>query len=559
MTEFLELKVTDCKHCYKCIRNCPVKAIRFSDNQAAIMQEECVLCGRCFVSCPQNAKRIHSDLAKAQELVASGVPVYASIAPSFVANYAGATIQSIKNALQALGFAGVSETAKGATLVKQQYDAIVEKGEKEVIISTCCHTVDMLVEKYFPNALPYMAGVISPMQANASSIRKEHPDAKVVFIGPCISKKAEAARYPESLDCALTFAELDAWLAEKDVHIAAEEDSSPEETGKARLFPVPGGILRSMEKRNQNYHYIAVDGIDNCIEALRDVTAGGLSHCFIEMSACTGSCIGGPAMSHTPGLVRGTCQVNAYASKTDFVVPALEDAEMQKQLSFDVLRRPRFGEKAVEGVLRKIGKNKKEDELNCGSCGYDTCRDKAAAVLEGKANLEMCLPYLMNKAQSFSDTIISNTPNGIIVLNESLQVQQLNHVACQILNIKRAEDILGQNIACLMDPFLFSQVLEDGAAVYDSRQYLAEYGKYIELTVVCDASYGVVIGVMRDTTESETARVEQQKVAEKSMRVADEVIEKQMRTVQEIASLLGETAAETKIALTKLKETLRDD
>ncbi len=560
MTEFLELKVADCKHCYKCIRNCPVKAIQFSNNQATIIQEECILCGRCFVSCPQKAKRVHSDLEKTQKLIDSNLPVFVTLAPSFIANYQGATIEQMEKSLKALGFVGVSETAKGATLVKQQYDLLAEKGEKDVMISTCCHTVNMLVEKYFPKVLPYMTQVITPMQADGMSLRKRYPDCRVVFIGPCVSKKAEVAQYPKYISSVLTFEELNKWFIEKGIEIPSGEGVKKESTeGKARLFPIPGGILRSMEKRNKEYHYIAVDGMDHCIEALKDIEAGKISKCFIEMSACAGSCVGGPGMGKVNSVLQGTCYVNSHAAEKDFTILSIEKKKMKRELFFEPLRHPRFGEKAIATVLSKMGKTKLEDELNCGSCGYDTCRDKAEAVLAGKANLEMCLPYLMNKAQSFSETIINNTPNGVVVLNADFKIQQLNQAACNILNVKKAEDVVGENIVCLMDPSLFFEVLDEGKAVYDSRQYLTEYGKYIELTVVCDNTYGVVIGIMRDTTQSETARASKQKIAESTVDVTNRVIEKQMRTAQEIASLLGETVAETKIALTKLKETLHND
>lgn len=559
MTEYLELKSTHCKHCYKCIRNCPVKAIRFSGNQAAIVQEACVLCGRCFVYCPQNAKQIHNDLPQAQALIADNAPVYASVAPSFAANYPGASIETMFTALSALGFTGAEETAQGATLVKQRYDEMVQSEEKNVIISTCCHTVNMLVEQYYPEVLPNMAHVISPMQAHAQSLRTRHPEAHIIFIGPCISKKAEADRYPEYVDCVLTFEELDEWLQQKNIEPPKSAPRQQGGEGKARLFPTTGGILRTMERKNPNYHYLAIDGMDNCIAALRDISQGNLENCFVEMSACSGSCIGGPAMSYEPGLIRGTASVNAYAEELDFTISPLTGEEMRKTLQFNVHPQPRFGEKSILEVLQKIGKYKPDDELNCGSCGYDTCREKAEAVLAGKADLEMCLPYLMNKAQSFSDTIIKNTPNGIIVLNEAMEIQQINASAKTILNVKDEADVLDRNVICLMDPDLFMRVLDGGRPIYDKRQYLAEYDRYIRMTVVQDKGYGLLIGIMRDITETETARAEHREIAAKTVQVTDEVINRQMRTVQEIASLLGETAAETKIALTKLKETLHDD
>lgn len=558
MTEYLELKATDCKHCYKCIRNCPVKAIKFSGNQATIMQDECILCGKCFVSCPQNAKRIHSDLENAKAMLKSGNAVFASVAPSFVANYPGAGIGNVKDALVKLGFSDASETAIGATLVKQRYDEMVNNKEQNVIVSTCCHSINMLVQKHYPAVLPYMAHTLSPMQAHAASIKQQHPDAKVIFIGPCVSKKAEAEQYPGTADCVLTFEELDCWLAEAGIEIARTESEGDAEGGKARLFPTCGGILRTMDCANKDYDYIAVDGMTACLAALEDIATGTLNNCFIEMSACNGSCIGGPGMSHPAGLVRSVACVNAYAADEDFKAEPIA-AGLDKQIQFNASPRPKFGEDAIADVLKKIGKTKKEDELNCGSCGYDTCREKAQAVLEGKASLEMCLPHLMSRAQSFSDTIIRNTPNGIVVLNEALDVQQINKAACRIMNIKNPDDVLGRSVVCLMEPTLFLEVLDRERPIYDSRQYLAEYDRYVKMTVIRDADYGLVIGIMRDITETETTRAARKEMAEKTIHVTDEVIDRQMRTVQEIASLLGETAAETKIALTKLKETLSDD
>lgn len=557
MTEYLELNATDCKHCYKCIRNCPVKAISFSKNQANIVAPECILCGRCFVACPQSAKTIRSDVHKAKAFLQGGAPVVASIAPSFVANYPGVGIEGLRKALVALGFAGADETALGATIVKRRYDEMVEEGAQGVIISSCCHTVNMLIQKHCPEALPYVAAVLSPMQAHCAAIKQQTPGAKTVFIGPCISKKAEAEEYPGTVDCVLTFEELDAWFAEENLLPQAQEKR--EAGGRARLFPTTGGILRSMKKSNPAYSYMTVDGVENCILALKDVAAGKLQNCFVEMSACSGSCIAGPAMGREAGIVRGFAAVDAYAAEKDFEVTQPAGEKLCKTIAFNAPSRCRFGEKAITDVLHKIGKTKPEDELNCGCCGYDTCRQKAQAVLEGKADLTMCLPYLMGKAQSFSDTIIEHTPNGIVVLSETLEVQQINAAACALLNVKDGADVLGRNVVCVMDPGEFLRVMEDGKNLYDKRVYLAEYDRYVKLSVILDKEYGLMIGFMRDITDNEAARAAKREVSEKTIQVTDKVIEKHMRIVQEIASLLGETAAETQIALTKLKETLSDE
>ena len=235
MGNYIKLKKSNCKNCYKCIRNCPVKSISFSGTQAQIVEDECILCGMCFVACPQNAKEIRDDVQSCKSLLKSGAPVYASVAPSFVANYENVNMASMRKALQQLGFTDAAETAEGATVVKKEYDRLVSTGKQDVIISTCCHTVNLLIQKHFTEALPCLARVQSPMQVHCASIKREHPDAKTVFIGPCISKKAEAEEYEGIVDCVLTFEELNAWMEEENVTFEPSQELD-ERRGKARFF-----------------------------------------------------------------------------------------------------------------------------------------------------------------------------------------------------------------------------------------------------------------------------------------------------------------------------------
>lgn len=557
MTEYLKLKKSNCVNCYKCIRHCPVKSIKYSTGQAQIVSDECILCGQCFVVCPQNAKEIRNDVPSAMELIKSG-PVIASLAPSFVANYPGATAATMEKALKQLGFTGVEETAIGASIVKTEYERIIAEGKQEVIISTCCHSVNTLVEKYYPEVLPYLATVVSPMQAHCQKIKQEHPDAKTVFIGPCISKKAEADAYPGYADCVLTFEELSDWLKQEGITVEQGEDHLEE--SRARLFPTTGGILRTMKCDSPDYAYLVVDGIENVLAALDDIKQGRLKKCFIEMSICAGSCIGGPAMERERRRpVTDTIAVNRYAGRKDFVVDQPDGKDLIKDHRFIGLHRQMPGEKEIEEILHKTGKFTKEQELNCGACGYSTCREKAIAVYQGKADLNMCLPFLTQKAQSFSDTIINNTPNGIIVLNEDLEVQQINSAACHIMNIRHASDVLGDQVIRILDPKVFLDVMSSGRSIRDEKIYLAEYKRYVEQSVIYDRSYHIVMCIMRDVTEEERERKKKEEISQSTIEVTDRVIEKQMRVVQEIASLLGETTAETKIALTNLKDSLNDE
>ena len=559
MQNCLTLKKSNCKNCYKCIRNCPVKAIRFSGNQAHIISNECILCGHCFVVCPQNAKEIVDGTEKARVLLQSGDPVVVSLAPSFVANYDGVGIESMRRALKKLGFFDVEETAIGATIVKNEYERMLKQEDRDIIITSCCHSINLLIQKYFPSSLEYLADVMSPMQAHCVDIKKRIPNVKTVFVGPCVAKKDEAEYYEGIVDAVLTFEELTNWLRAEEIELEREMDRTAE--SRARFFPTTGGVLKTMTKDAPGYTYLALDGVENCIAALKDIESGKIHKCFIEMSACVGSCIGGPVMEkyHSTSPIKDFVTVSHYAGEKDFAVNQPSPMDLKKNLTMIEQKLPIPSESEIMTVLRQMGKFKPSDELNCGSCGYNSCREKAIAIIQGKAEISMCLPYLKDKAESFSDTIVNNTPNGLIVLNENLEVQQINRAAQRIMNIRSASDVLGEPVIRILDPTVFSQVRNTGRTVRDHRTYLAEYKRYVEQTVVYDADSHLLIGIMRDVTNEEEVREKKARNNKRTVEVADSVVEKQMRIVQEIASLLGETAAETKIALTKLKESIDDE
>lgn len=557
MAHCLTLKKSNCKNCYKCIRNCPVKAIRFSGDQAHIIADECILCGRCFVVCPQNAKEIVSEVEKVKVMIQSGEPVIASVAPSFIANYDGVGIEAMREGLQKLGFADVEETAIGATMVKTDYERLVHEKQKPVIISSACASVNLLIQKHYPEMIKYLADTLSPMQAHCHDIKRRNPEAKTVFIGPCVAKKDEAQRYPGIVDAALTFEELTEWLEKENIRLEKKMDNNPESL--ARIFPTVAGILRTMKDRNPEYEYVAVDGIENCIAALEDVAAGHVSNCFMEMSACKGSCVNGPVMEkYHPWFIADYLSVARYAGDKDFPVEQPEISELSRR--YDILEgmKDMPTERKIQEILSKMGKKKPSDELNCGTCGYDTCRDKAIAIYQGKAEIEMCLPYLKEKAENFSNIIFDNTPNGLLVLNERLEIQQINPAACRIMNIRRPSDVLGSQIVTLLDPKPFLDALESRKSVFQCA-YLAEYDRYVEEQVLYDQNYRMLFCMLEDVSDEAAEREKKAEMRRQTTEVADKVVEKQMRIVQDIASLLGETAAETKIALTNLKESMKDE
>ena len=510
--------------------------------------------------CPQNAKKIVDSTEIVRNMIKSGEKVVASIAPSFVVNYPGCGIVSMKNAIKGLGFYDVQETAIGATIVKKEYDRILNEENRDIVISSCCHSVNLLIQKHFPECLVYLADVLSPMQAHSLMIKKECPDVKTVFIGPCVAKKDEAEMYEGYVDAVLTFEELSKWMEEEGIEPKKLMDS--DEESRARMFPTAGGILHTMKKDAVDYTYIAIDGMENCIAALKNIREGNVHKCFIEMSACQGSCIGGPVMVRERSYrnpVSDYQSVYGYSGKLDFSVKDTDITEVRKEILPIEQTAITPDDETIAGILKKMGKTLPLHELNCGSCGYNTCREKAIAIYQGKADISMCLPYLKEKAESFSDTIVRNTPNGLIVLNDMLEVQQINRSACRILNITSESDIIGEPVIRILDPEGFQAAQTDNKGYYSERTYLAEYDKYVEETIVRDKDSSMLICILTDVTKEENERLRKEEISRETVQVADKVVDKQMRIVQEIANRLGETAAETKIALSKLKESISDE
>ena len=554
----LESRTTNCKNCYKCIRNCPIKSISFAGNKATIIQDNCILCGKCYLVCPQEVKVIRNDVEVVKRLFQNSKKVYASLAPSFISYYSYTSLDEIDNALKKLGFYQMEETAIGATIVKKAYDEMLEEKDRDVIISSCCHSINLLIQKHYPAAKKYLANILSPMLAHAKDIKARDPEAKVVFIGPCIAKKNEADSNIGLVDAVLTFKELDEWLQKEGISLKEVDYDWKKENSKARLFPTCGGILKTMECKNNDFQYIAIDGIENSKKVIEDVLAGKIHKCFIEMSSCEGSCVNGPVSNKDKSVAASYFDINKSAGNNDFTEGQIGYKDIEKNYYSISVSEAIPSEEEIEAKLIEMGKTEKEKILNCGSCGYDTCREKAIAIIQGKAHLEMCLPYLMEKAESFSDYIVGNTPNGIMVVDETLNIQSINKAMCRILNIKEPSYVIHKSLMTILDPTDYFKAL-DGSLIYCKKTYLNEYDKYVENTIVYDKKFHVLICITKDITKEENARLKHIEIVKKSLEITDKVVEKNMRAVQEIASLLGETTAETKVALSSLKETLKDD
>ncbi len=563
MIRYLDFKDARCKDCYKCLRECPVKAIKVVDHHAKIIESRCILCGRCTKVCPQNAKSVHTERDEVEKLLRSG-GVIASVAPSFVSSFDVQDFSVMKLALGRLGFADAEETSIGAREVTAQYKKLLEGGEFKNFITSCCPAVNTMIELYYPKALQYLAPVDSPMIAHAKMIRKKNPKAKIVFIGPCIAKKREAHE-SGVVDGVLTFEDLAAMFAQKGIvlsEIAHLPSHGKGIANRAKYYPISRGIIKSFDNYVDGYEFVAVDGAAKCKEVLENIES--LSGMFIEMNSCDSACVNGPcSLALKAGALKANADIRKYVSK-DLETGGSAVPEEAQDLDFTCIHARKRTEdfvptdRQITEILAKTGKMKPEDMLNCGACGYDTCLEKAWAVANGYANIEMCVPYMRERAESMSYEIIQTSPNGIVLLDSDLNIVEINGKAKELLGIKE-HDIKGKGIFHYFNPTDFVLAQQDKQNLYNKKVYLEKTGSYIELTIIVFRDGKGTYAVMKDITQETKSEEQLDKVKMETLATTDEVIKKQMRVAQEIASLLGETTAETKVALLKLKKTLQDD
>lgn len=553
MVKFLDFKEAKCKDCYKCLRECPVKAIAVIDHQAKIIDEKCILCGTCTRVCPQNAKMVHSELSGVLELLASGEKVVVSLAPSFVSSFGVLNLSTMKNALLKLGFYDVEETAIGAKLVTERYAKLLDEGGYKNFITSCCPAVNNLIEKYYPKAIEYLAKVDSPMVAHAKLLKAKYPDARIVFIGPCIAKKKEAVE-SGIIDGVLTYEDLFKLLNDEGIELENVQTSEEGACNKARNYPISRGIIKSQDRFNDNYEYLAIDGLEKCMEILENIE--NIDGAFLELNACEYACINGPcSLKNKASSVVLNGEVRKYAKTGvgDLEIENKDDVDITK-VHYPQLINERVSESEIKSILAKTNKFTKEDELNCGACGYSSCRDKAYAVALGYADVEMCLPYMREKAETMSYEIIHNSPNGIILVDSDLSIVDMNKKAKDMLGVT-VDEVKGTPLVDYYNPTDFLTAMTDKTQV-NSEVLLDKTNIVANTTITYLKEYNVMFGIFTDITEQVKKDEMLSKMRMDTLNTTDAVIEKQMRVAQEIASLLGETTAETKIALINLKSAI---
>lgn len=569
---YIEVKEANCKNCYKCLKHCHVKSIRYSNNRVEVLEDQCILCGRCLNICPQQAKTAVNDPARILNWLKDGsVRMVASLAPSYIGVYGEENRDRLFRALTRLGFDAVEETAVGANEVTREYKALLEEGKSESILTTCCPTVNMLVTKYYPELVPFLAPAVSPALAHGRIIKqRDGSDTKVVFIGPCLSKIKEIGEHPESADGVLSFRQLDSLLSgDWDTEPSTDNPDSPPSaipSPFSRIYPVPGGILRDVKLHARKgfgsssyngYHFVSVSGIDNVVSLLKEMKAGHCRHVFAELNSCEGGCVNGPLIPDQRRTVfHSRLSVENYAAGFESVSSLHPDLSLLFLPEARTEEQP--DEKAIRRILSEIGKPTPDKELNCGSCGYPTCRDKAVAVYQKKAELYMCLPYMTDLSQSLSNVTLSVTPNYIIAVDRDLRIVEINLAAQKCFGVSRQRAVKS-DLFEWMDPSDFEEVFRTKRNITDKKVLFGAQDAIALETLVYTAEQDLVIGFFKDITEEEKQREALHHARLEAADMAQKVIEKQMRVAQEIASLLGETTAETKVTLNNLKSQILNE
>lgn len=566
--QVMNFSSANCKNCYKCVRTCTVKAIEVLNDQAKIQENRCISCGHCLVVCPQNARHVLSDVDKVKEALNSGKTVVAQLAPAFrgVAKFPKKFI----SALRLLGFTSIEEVSIGAELVSEKYEELINESNQGEFITSCCPSIVMLIEKYYPDLIPLLLPVASPMIAHGKSIKTRYEDSFTVFIGPCISKKCEALS-PDNegiTNAVLTFDEIFDFINEKGISYESLEESEVDYSGTTRgdRYPVVGGILNAIRPTldNKDLDLIRVHGLNNCHVILKELLEGKIKNVCIELSACDESCLGGPGTLQNDDTVYTRLKrIQNYLKsnpkeKKNLIIDKNKIDLFRKYKNIEVqMAMPT--EIEIIGILNKMAKYTKADELNCGACGYNTCREKCIAVYNGMSQVEMCVPYMRSLAESMNSEIFKNSPNAIIFLDTDLKIKDMNPAARRMFLNDSGKNVIGLNITDIIPDEGIKEVNISKENIQRKKVYYENLNFHGYKSIIHIKNYSSLLLTYTDITDEENRKLEVASLKLKALDVTQSIINKQMRVAQEIASLLGETTAETKVAILDLKNVLEKE
>ncbi len=554
----------ECHDCYRCVRQCPVKAIRVKNERAYIIAERCVACGCCVTVCSSRAKHVRNDLGRARLLLQAGKPVYVSLAPSWVAVHSDWSEGQFVAALRRLGFAGVSETALGAEEVSASLAKELSDSPHGLHISSACPAVVDLIRKHLPSLVGNITPLASPALTHARLLRDEFgPDIGVVFIGPCAAKKTEADENPGLMNLAVTFAELDIWLAERNINPALLSPGESDvfvlrRSKEGGLYPLEGGMLETIRHYGipDTVRTEAISGLERVKCALTTLNPDALDQpLFIEGLACGGGCVEGPCSTKYPAQIEGALAVRSAVTMS----PPGPRPAVKVEVAFEPKTVPEkeWSEAEILEALSRIGKTSPDDELNCSACGYDTCRKLAKALLSGDAEITMCASYMRSIAQRKANALVRCMPSGVVIVGTDLRIVESNEAFANIFRGKHAAlfenrtDLTGVDVEEIFPcGKLLRAALRSGEEIKRERMKMGDM--LLDVTIFIIEKFQTVGAIVEDVTLNEMRR-------DQIARKAREVINRNVSTVQEIACRLGEHMADTEILLSSIAEGYGDD
>ena len=573
---------TECQDCYKCVRNCPCKAIRVENGHAMVLPELCVLCGRCVTDCPAHAKHVRDDLVKTKQLFNISKKVFVSLAPSFASEFSDYTIEELCAALKLLGFYSVSETALGADIVSKEMalrlqKAITQKDnslKSKLVLSSACPAAVEYIRHQLPEFAACISDCASPLLAHARYIKKTYgEDSRIVFVGPCIAKKREADIFNE-IDIAISFADLRKWLTDsgltpnnKKIKEYLEESSQigfvPERAGKGTLYPLDGGMCSAIKKYEKIFpelnqiKMVSVSGIDQIPSVLKGINNETLTEpLFIEFLSCAGGCVNGPGTSIQGSTALKQLSVVDYAKNTTNTGSENilnTPIDLKAMLEVNSTSTKNYSQEEIRKALRSVGKFSPADELNCSCCGYDTCRDFACAMLDKRAEKTMCLSYMKKLAQKKANGLIQAIPSGVVIADRHLNIVECNRNFAKLMGPEIEEmynalpGLEGADLSKITAlSRYFGEVLDiNGPDIIEKE--VRDGKKIFHLSVFEIGKDDCVGGVIEDITAPQIQR-------NRIISQAKKVIDKNLSVVQNIAFLLGENAAETESMLNSIIE-----
>lgn len=567
----------NCQDCYKCVRRCPVKAIKIEDGSAMIVPDLCIACGTCYRVCPAKAKQARNDLTRAKHLVQSGKDVYVSLAPSWITEFEGVSREQMIAAIRRLGFRGVSETALGAEEVSANIAGLLDKAANEapqvsaanrLFISTACPAVVEYINKYVPERTANLTKLTSPLLAHCRLLKTAlGKDIEVIFIGPCIAKKIEADRHPDLLSLSLSFTDLRQWLKDenivlKDIHTSVFDKFVMSKAEEGAAYPVEGGMIETLKpyEQSQKAYLMQITGIENIKRELKNIREEALDRpIFIECLACEGGCVNGPCTSSKKSGLEKRVEILKESDFSGLAGKRSPSVDITLNYASEAIVQPEHDETDIKRVLASIGKYSIEDEINCGGCGYNTCRNFAKALLDGKAEPEMCVSHMKQQAQRKANALLRCIPSPIVIANAKLSIMEYNDKFVETFwNEDEHADIYDQNNlhgADLRDFINFTNLFSASLDLEQDihREHVRFNDKLFDVVVFNIDKKQIVGGIIEDVTNME---MKKEQIAEK----AKEVIHKNLATVQQIACTLGEHMAETEVLLRSIaKDFAADD